>query len=182
MKTSKIIAIAVVLGVIILGCVWAYKANAPQSVLTGATSPVGSTFNNAKFAGVTISLASPGANGTSTSMLNTDAYDRYVSSFKVGCEGVGTSKTAYAGTGLANLQVSVGTTTTAAPASFSSFAAIALNFNLGTSTTNLLVSSSTLATATSSLAAVWPTNTYMTFFFNATNTAACTIGTEYFGS
>lgn len=145
-------------------------------------SSAGTNYNSAKFAGTTISLATPGAGATSTSILNTDSVDRIVTTFKVGCEGVGTSQTAYTGAGLASLQVSIGTTTAANPSSFLSSAAIALNYVLGTSTPALIVASSTLATATSSLASIWPAGTYETFFFNATNTAACTIGLDYIGS
>lgn len=150
--------------------------------MIAGTSPAGSNFGTAKFAGVAINLASPGANATSTSITNTDSNDRYVTNFKVGCENVGTSKTAYTGTGLSSLQVSIGTTTASAPATFSSFAAVALNLNIATNTVNLIVSSSTLQTATSSMAMVWPTGTPMTFAFNATNTAVCTVGVDYIGS
>lgn len=181
MSTKNIIlGIVVLLG--IAGVIGGYQYPKSQIVQVAGTSPSGSTFNVAKFAGIAVNLALPGANGTSTSILNTDSNDRYVTSFKVGCEGVGTSQTAYTGAGLSALLLKVGTTTTAAPATFTSFAAVALNFTVTTSTPVVLVSSSTLLTATSSLAAAWPTQTYMTFYWNATNTAACTEGVEYFGS
>lgn len=147
-----------------------------------ATSPQGATFTTEKTAGIAIQLANPGANATTSSILNTDANDRYVSSFHFGCENIGTSKTAYTGAGLANLQGSIGTTSTSVPITPVFTFPVALNFNLGTGTSNLLVSSSTLATATSSNAMVWPAGSYMTFQFNATNTAACTVGVDYFGS
>lgn len=177
--TKKIIyVVGIVIGVVALIGSYYY----PKVLNNVGASPSGSTFGDAKTASVVISLASPGANGTSTSILNTDTNDRYVTSWHTACENMGTSKTAYTGAGLANLQESVGTTTTAAPATFISFSAIASGFNLATGTTNMLVSSSTLATATSSLAIVWPANTYMTFSFNATNTAVCTTGVNYIGS
>lgn len=175
-KTLLVLGLIVLIGAIYGG----YVYPVPQ-YLVGA-SPAGSTFATSKTAGVAVNLANPGANGTSTSILNTDTNDRYVSSFHVGCENVGTSKTAYAGAGLANLQISIGTTTAPSPASFLSAAPVAVNFSIPTTTVDYLVSSSTLLTATSTLAAVWPTGTYMTFFFNATNTAACTAGVDYFGS
>lgn len=167
---------AVVIGVAIYG---AYQFPQVQ-VLAG--SPTGSTFSTAKFAGTVIDTTTTGNNATSTSILNSDAGTRYVTGFRIGCSGVGTSRTAYTGAGLANWQISIGTTSAAAPASFTSFAAVVLNFTLGTSTTGLLVASSTLQTATSSLAGLWPSNTNMTFFLNATNTAACTVGVDYVGS
>lgn len=170
-----------ILGLVILGGVLWAGITYPQFPLSFGSSTVGSTFNTAKFAGVAISLASPGTNATSTSILNTDTNDRYVSAYKIGCENVGTSQTAYTGTGLAALLFSVGTTTTANPVSFSSFAAVATNQTVATGTSNFLMASSTLATGTKN-AAIWPTGTYMTFYFNATNTAACTVGVDYFGS
>lgn len=147
-----------------------------------ATSPAGSTFSNAKYYGIAINLASPGANGTSTSITNTDSNDRYVVATKIGCENVGSSRTAYTGAGLASLQISVGTTSTSAPITFSSVFPVVLNQVISTSTQNYLFASSTLVTATTSNAIVWPTGTALTFSFNATNTAACTIGVETLGS
>lgn len=154
----------------------------PKVVKLAGTSPSGATFGDQKIAMVAVNLANPGANGTSTSILNTDSNDRYVESSRVGCENVGSSKTAYSGTALAALQFSVGTSSTAAPTSIVPFAFVASAVNLSTSTGSVFFASSTLATATSSLAAIWPTNTYMTFTFNATNTATCTVGVSYFGS
>ncbi len=148
----------------------------------GNSSP-GTNFNTEKQAAVAISLATPGAGATSTSILNTDAGSRYISSFKVGCSNVGTSQTAYTGTGLSSLQLTIATTATANPATIPvGFADVANAFALGTGTVNLLVASSTLTTATSSLAAIWHAGENLTFWFNATNTAACTIGVSYFQS
>lgn len=143
--------------------------------------PAGSTFNTAKFAGIVVSLANPGANGTSTSITNSDTSDRYVTAWKVGCEGVGTSKTAYTGTGLASLQLSIGTTSAAAPASFASDDAIITNQVIGTSTVNMASSSSAFQ-ITAPLATLWRSGEKMTFYWNATNTAACTVGVDYLGS
>lgn len=148
-----------------------------------AGSAAGSTFNTAKFAGITFGLATPGANGTSSSVTNTDASDRYVTGYRVGCQNVGTSLTAYTGTGLAALTYSIGTSTTAAPASINPFAAITLNRTLGTTTSAIVVASSTTQVATSSYAAIWHSGEIMTITFNATNTASgCTFGLDYMGS
>lgn len=149
-------------------------------------SSSGTTFNTAKFAGVSVNLASPGANGTSTSILNGDANDRYVTAVKVGCSGVGTSNTAYTGTGLANLLLTVATSSTAAPATLIGFADVVQNMTIPTTTTRALVASSTSGSnapaASSSLQAVWPAGAYMTFSTNATNTATCIFGVDYFSS
>ena len=141
-------------------------------------SPAGSTFGDAKQAMIAINLAAPGANATSSSVYNGDANDRYVTSLDYGCEGVGTSKTAYTGAGLAALTMTVGTTTTPAPAVIPSALVLASATTIATSSATLVVASSTSGGAASAL---WPTGTYMTFWFNATNTAVCTVGVKYFG-
>lgn len=155
-----------------------------QLHLAGAASPAGSTFNTAKFAGVSIDLSSPGANGTSTSITNTDATDRYITSTDLGCQSVGSSRSANTGAGLTSLglTLSVGTTTTAAPASFSTWAAVASSGALSTSTPAFAIASSTATTATTTNADIWHSGEFLTFFFNATNTARCTIGVKYIGS
>lgn len=177
-KAFIAIVCAVVIGVAIYG---AYQFPQAQ-ILAGASSPVGSTFNTEKQASVAINLATSGANSTSTSITNTDSFDRYVSSFKLGCQSLGTSYSYGTQTGLASLQLSVGTTSASSPAQFSSRSAVALNFAIATNSPDVLIASSTLATATSSLASVWRSGDIMTFYFNATNTAACTVGVNYFGS
>lgn len=157
-----------------------------SSVLTQfvGTSPQGSTFSSAKFYAVAVNLASPGANATSSSILNTDANDRYVSSIKLGCEGVGSSNTAFTGGGLAALTVFAATSSTAAPANntFNANKVGGGNITVSTSTTVFAISSSTISVGSSNVYFVWPTNTYMTFTFNATNTAVCTIGVETLAS
>lgn len=182
MKKSTIIILGLIC--ILVGGFIGYGLHGSKVTLTAGnvTSPAGSTFGTAKFYGVAVNLANPGANGTSTTLVNTDATDRFITSTKVGCEGIGTSLTAYAGAGLSSLQLSIGTTTSASPITFNTFAAVALNLNLATTTTNLLFSSTTIATATSSNAAVWHSGENLTFYFNATNTAACTVGVDVLGS
>lgn len=151
----------------------------PKLDFTAGSSPAGSSFNTANIAAVVVDLSAPGANATSTSLLNSDANDRFITGFRVGCNGVGTSRTAYTGAGLSALTLTIGTSTTAAPASFVGFANVATNFTLGTSTPVLVVASSTTQTATSSLAARWSAGSYVTFTTNATNTAVCTFGVDY---
>lgn len=151
-------------------------------------SPAGSTFGTAKFAGVAVNLASPGANGTSTSILNGDASDRYISSIKAGCQGVGSSNTAYVGGGLASLQLTVATSTTAAPATNSNTNSVGGGaVVISTSTAVFGISTSTIAGNSTSpgitkVYFVWASNSYLTFTTNATNTAACTFGVDYFGA
>lgn len=150
------------------------------------TSPQGSTFGDPKVAAVAVNLASPGANATSSSILNTDSNDRFVTGWMLNCANVGTSKTAYTGAGLANLTMYVGTTSASAPATTGATTAfwtpVISAYNVPTSTLSFAMGSSTSVSATSTLAALWPAGSYMTFIFNATNTAACTVGVNYIGS
>lgn len=151
----------------------------PQIVAFGTPSTAGSSFSSAKFAGITAALSAPGANATSSSVLNTDATDRYVTGFRLGCQGIGTSKTAYTGAGLAALNVSVGTSSTAAPATLAPFVYVAQNFTIPTTTPDNAVATSSGATSPLGEAALWRSGEYMTFATNATNTAACTFGVDY---
>ena len=142
-------------------------------------SAAGTTYNDAKFAGTVVNLALPGANATSSSIYNGDAGNRYVSDYKLGCTGLGTSYTAYTGAALAALTLTIGTTSTAAPAVIPSSNVVASAVTVATTTaSNAIFTSSTGG----GLANVWGPGTYMTFWFNATNTAACTVGVSYFGS
>lgn len=169
---------AVILGGAIYG---AYQF--PQVSQLAGTSAQGSTFNTAKFAGIATNLAAPGANATSSSILNTDANDRYITSIKAGCENVGTSKTAYTGAGLASLQLTVATSSSSAPATNGNTNSVGGGaVTIGTSTTSYVVSTSTASVGTSNIYAVWLAGSYLTFTTNATNTAVCTFGAEYIAS
>lgn len=172
-------------GVLVLGIIVWSIFSSHQSV--AGSSPSGSTFNTAKFAGIVMNLATPGTNGTTSSILNTDANDRYLTSITEDCEGVGTSKEAYDGAGLPALKLTVSTTTTAVPLQPASiFAAPVLNGAVAT-TSNWLVNSTstnpsgyaTGSTASTSIADVWLAGSYLTFWWNATNTAVCTVGAHY---
>lgn len=176
-------AIAVVLAAVIaLAIVGAYQY--PKTEVITSTSPQGGTTTTAHFYSVAVNLATPGANATSSSVFNSSSNDYYVSSIKGGCENIGTSKTAYTGTGLAALTLSVATSSTAAPIGNANANIVGnTTITIGTSTSQFAVSSSTLASlGTPSPSIIWGAGTYMTFTFNATNTAACTVGVEAFSS
>lgn len=167
---------AVILGLLIYG---AYQF--PTVQVATVQSTAGSTFNSAKFAGIVADLSSPGSTGTSTSVLNTDSSDRYVTGLRAGCSAVGTSRTAYSGAGLAALTVSAATSSTASPATQSNTNAVGGgSVTIGTSTAQWAVSTSS-ATGSGSNAPynVWAAGSYMTFTTNATNTAQCTFGVDY---
>lgn len=172
MNTKNII-LALVLAVAIAGGYFF-----PQAIsLSVGTSATGSTFNTAKFAGIVMAPATTAA--TSSSILNTDANDRYVQSASANCGVVGNSFTYSTGAGLASF------TLVAATTSSSSVGGIPSNTNL---TMNVAVSTSSVdsANATSTYGTAfwqrWAANSYMTFTFNATNTAVCTVGVNYVGS
>lgn len=170
-----LIAGLVVVAVLAIGADFVLRPAEPTVV---AGSPTGSTFNDAKVATVNLNLANTGANGTSTSILNNSGSDRYVLGPVVACEGLGTSQAAYAGGGLASLTLVVSTSSTASPASTTPTIQVG-NLTIATSTVNFLLASSTSQTATTSFAAIWSNNAYMTFQTNATNTGVCNVGVQY---
>jgi hypothetical protein len=175
--TTKIIS--VVVGVLaILGTV-AFFGYSPflKTVVQQFGSPVGTTFNTAKVATVEMSPATNAA--SSTSVLNTDASTRFVESLNAACTGVGTSYTNLTGTGLAALTITAATTTVAnAGAQGNS------NTFTGTvaTTTAFSLLSSVIASTGAAMNYSWPSGTYLTFTFNATNTAACIVGVNYLAS
>jgi len=169
-----------ILGLLILAAVILLVAALRPSQSFGA-SPAGSTFSDAKVAMVSVNLANAGANGTSTSILNTDGNDRYITGYQIGCETVGTSKTAYTGSGLAALQLTIGTTTAANSATIPSANLVVNAGTVATSSVYFLQASSTLQTG-SITSAIWGANTPLDFWFNATNTATCAVGVSYVGS
>ncbi len=161
------------LAIVLVGIFVGYEIGSKSNDVTGF-SAVGATTSTAKFYSAVMSLASGSA--TSTSILNSTGYDWGIQSSTVFCNGVGTSKTAYSGTGLANLVVLGATTSSAITNSLTS-----VNSNYGT---NINVSTSTVisrnSTSTEGVIAgysdVVPNGTYYTFQPNATNTGSCTVG------
>jgi hypothetical protein len=179
MKQNLILAGLVLVVALVGGLYLRAQVTAPQKQLAGA-SPAGSSFSNAKFAGKAVAPATAGENATSTSILNTDANDRIVTVIRAGCQNIGTSRTAYTGAGLSAFTLSVGTSSTAAPAAIPSVLVGGGAVTIGTSTVQYAVASSTSGSEKNYV--VWPANSYMTFWFNATNTAACTVGVDYLAS
>ena len=177
---TKTIILGVLAVIVTGGIVGGYYF--PKNNPVFGSSPAGSTFSTQKVAQVAVNLASPGSNGTSTSILNTDANDRFITGEEVGCETVGTSKTAYTGTGLASLTLTIATTSTAAPATISNTNTLPV-VTIATATPNFVISSSTAGTpGTSIVSNIWASGSYLSFATNATNTALCTIGVRYTAS
>lgn len=180
MKTSKyLIASVVGLVVVVIAAVFVGISVRPESV-GGAPSPVGTTFNTAKIAATEWSIFS--ASATTTSLYNGDATDRYISSEFSFCTGLGTSQTAYTGTGLAALTFTAATTSTSAPAVLSAVNTnYIFNSTIATSTAVGFVASTTEGVL-SGYSRVWPSASYLTFSTNATNTAQCLVGVHYLAS
>lgn len=176
---NKIISVAVAL---VLGFGLGYLFHQPAE-LSVQTSPAGSGFTTAKLPAIAVLPATPGANGTSTSIQNNTGQDQFISSIKAFCTGVGTSKTAYTGAGLLALTLSVGTSSTAAPAVIPTNLVGGNSITIGTSTGYFSISSSTSVVGGSSSGFnVWASGSYLTFWFNATNSAACTVGVDTLSS
>ena len=168
--------IAVVVAVAIYGAYLYPKAAQPLG-----TTAVGGTFGTAKFAGVAMTPSTAGL--ATSSITNGSTNDYYVKSIEVGCEGVGTSKVLYTGGGLANLTLEAATTSNGIINSNTNYVGGGA-FNIGTTSTWFVEASSTANATVGSILMnnIWPAGTQMTFSFNATNTAACTVGVSYISS
>lgn len=174
-------ALGIIAAVVVVG---AYFYPTSQTVIQSfGSSTVGTTFNTAKFAGVVMTPTAPGTNATTSSILNSDSFDRYVTRVEVGCQSLGTSRTAYTGTALAALTLTIATTSTSAPGVLGNTNFVATPTTVATSTGTFVVSSSTTPVAGLVVPnEVWASGSYMTFAFNATNTGTCTAGVAYIGS
>lgn len=135
----------------------------------------GATANTSKVAETGLSLVSSSA--TSTSILNTDSQDRIIINFEAFCSAVGTSQTAYTGTGLANLTLTAATSSTAAPGDSESNTN-SFKFNISTSSSEVYMSTSTNP-ANGADGRRWATGSYINFYSNATNTAQCIVDVKY---
>jgi hypothetical protein len=176
MNKNTLIAIGVIVVLLALGI---FYFGMSKSSVQGTASPQGTSLNDTKQAAVTINLANPGANATSTSILNTDGNDRFITSEHAVCEGVGTSQTAYTGAGLASLTLKMATSSTAAPTTNANTNTLP-TVTVSTTTPNFGISSSTVATPGNNLVSnVWAAGSYLTISANATNTALCTVGVNY---
>lgn len=195
----KAVLAALIAAVMAVGVYGGYKyLLTPPLQVSAGTAAAGSTFNTAK----TAAIAMVFTNGaTSTSILNTDASDRFVISNFIACSSATSTYTAVTGAGLANWIIKAATTSTNAPAVISN-TNLVMNDTVATGTVGAgvasdyggiaLVASSSIATtsptgwignaAGSANQFRWATGTYLTYWSNATNTAACTVGVYYLPS
>lgn len=192
--TKSAIAFGVVAGIFGLVAFFGYSPFI-KTVLNLGASPQGASFTTGKIAAVSALLTLPGANATSSSIQNNSGVDQYITGVMIGCENLGTSRVAYTGGGLATdgLQLSIATTSTAAPATNGTnlvFPAIGIStttgyFTLASSTGSLAttsVSGSIGYTGSQSVNNIWKSGSYLTFSVNATNTAQCTFGVSVLSS
>ena len=167
---------AVVVGAIL---VFFVHPQVTQVTAGGTSTPAGSTGTTARQYNVFgVALSAPGTNGTSTSITNSSGQDLYITAFKAGCNGLGTSLTAYSGAALSALKVTVGTTSTAAPAAAPSAPLGGAPFTIATSSSSFGFSTSTVSGGASTSTILWANGQIMTFWVNATNTAVCTFGLD----
>jgi hypothetical protein len=180
--TTKAILALVIAAVVAGGVYGGYKFLFYKPQIVAGTSTQGGTGSTARQYNVYgVNLAAPGANATSSSILNTTGNDLYVTALKVGCEGVGTSQTAYTGTGLASLTLKAATSSTAStPVNGNTF--LAGSITISTSSSQFVEASSTASSGSNSVNYVWLAGSYMNFWTNATNTAVCTFGVDAFSS
>lgn len=168
-KTIVLVAISLIIGTVV-GYVFSHKSDIVTTV-----SPAGTTGTSGKYYSQTISLTSSSA--TTTSMYNNSGFDFAVRAVDVMCQSVGTSKTAYSGSGLATLNFKIATSSSSAVTGTVSDVNTnyMANINIGTSTVD-----SYNATTTEGVIAgtskIWPNGTYSIISSNATNTASCAVG------
>lgn len=168
--TKKIIYSAV--GVILLVCAFFVgKSFGTADQFAGATSTTGATNTTAKLYSIAMAPATDSA--STTSLYNGDSVDRGIIQSVAFCTGVGTSKTYLTGTGLASWTLQMSTSTASVDAKANTN--YASNLTLATSSAWVEVASTTYAVL-GATGLVWPTGTYLNITFNATNTAACTVG------
>lgn len=156
----------VVLIACVVGLYFKSTTNTVREIQSGFTGAVGDTAQTPKMIQTSMSLAST----TPVSMLNADSQDRIVTSVDYWLQGL-TSTQIPAGTGVAQLQVTMSTSTDIyTPAS----ANYLLNTVVSTSTPQLWVASTTPGNAsatTGGFVRVWKAGTYLNFFQNSTSTA-----------
>lgn len=182
---KKIYIVSLVVAVL-LGIFIGYEifSNHGTKEVFGA-SPTGATFNTQPAYLIVMNLSN--STGTSTSILNSSPNDYYILNEQVGCESVGTSKTAFTGAGLAALTLSFATSSVSAPNTNNNGNIIGSTALTVSTTTPYFTYSSTTATngttpGSTLVSNIWSAGSYLTVTANATNTAQCTVGVNTISS
>lgn len=172
-KTSLVIGAVVAL--LIGFAVGTVLSPAEVAVAPQGVSSVGSSNFTARLASIT--MAPSTASATTTSILNNGGTDRAIESAFISCNTVGTSQTFTTGAGLSAWNLKIATTSVASTG-LQGNTNYAADMSISTSTADAYSATSTNP-APNPVSRIWPVNTYLTFLFNATNTAACTVGAHY---
>lgn len=167
MKNKIVFAVIAAIAVLIIGFVISSSSENVKGV-----SSAGVTNTSAKL--YTASLVPSTDTATTTSLYNSDSTDRAIVSTVGYCSSVGTSKTFLTGTGLASWLVQLATSSVG-NLGLQGNTNYAASLTLSTSSPWVFVSSTT-EPVLNAVGRTWPSGTYLNITFNATNTAACTIG------
>ena len=161
MKTKSIIflVLAFAFGGLI-GSMFGQSVTAPVG-----TSDAGSTFSSPKMSAIVFNPSSTSA--TTTSVYNSDANDRFITSSFAYCSGV---------TATPVVALTAATTSTANPTSLGNTNYV---LNVTVSTSTLPISATATSTYGSALWQKWPAASYVSFAASATTSATCTIGVNY---
>ena len=162
----------ILLVVLIALCVGLYFKSSVHNYSVQGISSTSVTNNTARSYSITVAPAT--ASATTTSLINTDATDRAITSSFAVCTAVGNSFTFTSGAALTSwlLQMSTSTVSGLGLQGNTNFAA---SLTLATTTAWMPYTASTTPGVTPSYF-VWPSGIALNMTFNATNTAACTIG------
>jgi len=157
---------------LLVGFTIGYEIHTSPVMVQGISS-VGATNTTNKISSVAMVPLTAAA--TTTSILSPFPTDVVVTSSFAFCSGLGTSFAFPSGSaGIASLLVQAATTSTGGGGLLGN-TNYAVNLTISTTTLNSFVASSTEA-APNAVGRIWPVSTYMSWVFNATNTAACTVG------
>lgn len=185
MKTSTKIIVGAVIVLALFGAFglgWYLHQN---HELVGAVSPAGTTNSTPRIAQITFAPST--GNATSTSMLNTDANDRVISTVDESCVGLGVSQTGWTGAGLLSLGLIFTASTSSVPTPVNNGTLANTNYVLDNSNTiatttpalYFIASSTPGAIGNNPTFRIWNAGSYLTIQANATNTASCQIRVGY---
>lgn len=185
MDNKTFIAGYVVLLLLVLGSYFypAQHANNYPTPNAGTISTAnGTVFNSAKIAETGFPLTTGNATTTSTALYNGDANDRIISSTFAFCSGLGTSQTAFTGTGLKSLSMLAATSSDGG--GLLSNTNYVYQGDIATSSPYFFEASTTpgKVNSTNQGLRTWAAGTYLMFQVNATNTANCIVGAHYYAS
>lgn len=165
-----------IVGILVLAVVGGYFYPKVNTNLKG-TSSAGVSNSSAKVASITIAPLT--ASATTSSITNTDGTDREITDGFVTCQSVGSSRTYLTGAGLTSGGWGLVMSTSSSAVDAKVNANYAINFSSISTTTTRVYSATSTEGVLTYVSRIWPNGTKLNMTFNATNTAACTIGVHY---